>query len=96
MSSAAPGRPPDGSWYEIRLSGRLNPRWSAWFDGLSVTAGTDGITTLRGPVVDQAALHGLLQTLRDLGLPLISVAPVQPTAQPKHDDPHADSPGAPS
>ena len=93
MSSAATDRPHGRSWYEIRLSGRLDPRWSAWFDGLSVTAGTDGTTTLRGPVVDQAALHGLLQTLRDLGLPLISVAPVQPTTQLDSDDPPADSTG---
>ncbi len=95
MSSAATDRPHDSSWYEIRLRGRLDPRWSAWFAGLSVTAGTDGTTTLRGPVVDQAALHGLLQTLRDLGLPLISVAPVAPPARPDP-DPHADSTGAPS
>ena len=94
MSSAATDRPHDHGWYEIRLSGRLEPQWSAWFDGLSVTAGADGTTTLRGPVVDQAALHGLLQRLRDLGLPLISVAPVALTAQPDSDDPQADSTGA--
>ncbi len=96
MSSAATDRPHDGGWYEIRLSGRLDPRWSAWFDGLSVTPGTDGTTTLRGPVVDQAALHGVLQTLRDLGLPLISVAAVAPGAQRDSDDPHTDRTGAPS
>jgi len=61
--------------YEIRLQGRLDPRWSDWFDGLTLTTGTDGTTILRGPVADQAALHGLLQRLRDLGLPLISVTP---------------------
>ena len=55
------GQPHERSWYEIRLQGRLDPRWSAWFDGLTLTAGADGTTTLRGPVVDQAALHGLLQ-----------------------------------
>jgi hypothetical protein len=66
------------SWYEIRLQGRLGPRWSAWFDGLAVTAGPDGTTVLRGPVADQSALHGLLQRLRDLGLPLISVTPTEP------------------
>jgi hypothetical protein len=65
--------PHDRSWYEIRLEGRLEPRWSAWFDGLELTAGADGTTVLRGPVADQAALHGLLQRLRDLGIPLISV-----------------------
>jgi hypothetical protein len=70
---------PEGSWYEICLRGRLDARWSAWFDGMTLTTG-DGTTTLTGPVVDQAALHGLLQQLRDLGLPLISVTPVEPGA----------------
>jgi len=65
--------PHDRSWYAIRLQGRLEPRWSAWFDGLELTAGADGTTVLRGPVADQAALHGLLQQLHDLGIPLISV-----------------------
>ncbi len=65
--------PHDRARYEIRLEGRLEPRWSAWFDGLELTAGADGTTVLRGPVADQAALHGLLQRLRDLGIPLISV-----------------------
>jgi hypothetical protein len=78
VSSAATGQPHDRSWYEIRLHGRLDPRWSGWFDGLTLTAGTDGTTTLRGPVVDQAALHGVLQRLRDLGLPLVSVTQVEP------------------
>jgi hypothetical protein len=59
--------------YEIRITGHLDPRWGARFDGLTLTAEGDGTTTIHGPVVDQAALHGLLQTLRDLGLTLISV-----------------------
>ena len=59
--------------YEIRVGGRLPSRWAAWFDGLTVTAGTDGITAIRGPVADQAALHGLLARVRDLGLPLVSL-----------------------
>jgi hypothetical protein len=59
--------------YELTVKGRLAPRWSAWFDGLAVTSSEDGTTTLRGPVVDQAALHGLLQKLRDLGIPLVSL-----------------------
>jgi hypothetical protein len=71
-----PDRAPD---YEIRVAGHLAPRWSAWFDGLSVVAEPDGTTVLRGPVVDQAALHGLLQKLRDVGIPLISLAPIHPT-----------------
>jgi hypothetical protein len=62
--------------FEIRVEGRLGSRWSAWFDGLTITAEADGTTVLRGPVVDQAALHGLLQKLRDLGIPLVSFGPV--------------------
>ena len=82
MTSTATGRPHEGSWYEIRLQGRLEQRWSAWFDGLTLTTEDDGTTTLRGPVVDQAALHGQLQRLRDLGLPLISVTRVEPDPSP--------------
>ncbi len=69
-------RSPDGTgWYEIRLQGRLDPRWSSRFDGMTLTTG-DGFTLLTGPVVDQAALHGLLHQLRDIGLPLVSVTRV--------------------
>jgi hypothetical protein len=57
----------------IRVQGHLDARWSAWFDGLTVTTEADGTTALRGPVVDQAALFGLLLKLRDIGLPLLSV-----------------------
>ena len=60
-------------WYEIRLQGRLDERWAEWFDGMSVETAPGGVTVLRGPIVDQAALHGLLARLRDLNLPLISV-----------------------
>jgi hypothetical protein len=70
--------PQDRSWYEVRLRGRLDPRWSDWFDGLTVETAADGTTTLRGPVADQAALHGLLHRLGDLGLPLISLTQVSP------------------
>ena len=59
--------------YEIRVSGRLGSRWAVWFDGLDLTSEDDGTTVLRGPVVDQAALHGLLQKLRDIGIPLVSL-----------------------
>lgn len=59
--------------YEIRVEGRLTRRWSAQFDGLTITTADDGTTTLHGPVADQAQLHGVLQRLRDLGIPLISV-----------------------
>jgi hypothetical protein len=59
--------------YEIRLKGHLEGRWAAWFDGLSLTQESDGTTVIRGSVIDQAALHGLLSKVRDLGLPLIAV-----------------------
>jgi len=63
----------EGGSYEIRLKGHLAPRWADWFDGLTLTRESDGTTLLSGPVVDQAALHGLLGKVRDLGLPLIAV-----------------------
>ena len=59
--------------YEIRLRGHLETRWAAWFEGMTLSHEPDGSTLLRGPVVDQAALHGLLQKVRDIGLPLVSV-----------------------
>jgi hypothetical protein len=66
-------------WYEIRIKGHLDSRWAAWFDGLTLTHGSDGTTTtIHGPVADQAALYGLLQKTRDLGLALISVNHVDP------------------
>jgi hypothetical protein len=69
---------PHSDWYEIHLAGRLDPRWAASFDGMALVSGTDGTTVIRGPVADQASLHGLLARLRDLGLPLLSVAQVEP------------------
>ena len=78
MSAIAVGRHQDPGRYEIRVKGRLDPRWAAWFDGLTLTHGSDGTTMIHGPVADQAALHGLLQKIRDLGLPLISVNHVAP------------------
>jgi hypothetical protein len=79
MSEATSG----GSWddagqYEVRLKGHLDPRWSAWFDGLILTEDSDGTTVIHGSVIDQAALHGLLQKVRDIGLPLVSVTRVDP------------------
>jgi hypothetical protein len=73
MSASPAGRRNGSPRYEVRLKGHLDPRWAAWFDGLDLTTDADGTTTLRGPVVDQAALHGVLQRVRDIGLPLISV-----------------------
>ena len=64
--------------YEIRLKGHLDDRWADWFEGLTITLEEDGDTLLTGPVIDQAALHGLLKKVRDLGLPLVSVSPVEP------------------
>jgi hypothetical protein len=63
--------------YEIRLKGHLDARWAAWFDGLSLRRINDGTTVIEGPVADQAALHGLLQKVRDIGLPLIWVTRVE-------------------
>jgi hypothetical protein len=64
----------EGGSYEIRVRGHLDARWAAWFDGLSLTHQADGTTLIQGTVVDQAALHGLLGKVRDLGLPLIAVS----------------------
>jgi len=62
--------------YQIRIKGYLDSEWSDWFEGMIVTLEGDDITCLTGPVIDQAALHGLLRKIRDLGIPLISVGPV--------------------
>jgi hypothetical protein len=64
--------------YEIRLKGHLDSRWAEWFDGLGLTNDKDGTTVIHGFVLDQAALHGLLRKVRDVGLPLISVTRVEP------------------
>jgi hypothetical protein len=64
--------------YEIRLKGHLDAKWADWFDGLTITRADNGETLLRGPVVDQAALHGVLRKVRDLGLPLVSVNQIDP------------------
>lgn len=62
--------------YEIRLKGHLETRWAAWFDGMTLRHEPDGSTLLSGSIVDQAALHGLLQKVRDIGVPLLSVTQV--------------------
>jgi hypothetical protein len=64
--------------YEIRLKGHLDERWAEWFAGLTITLKDNGDTLLTGPVIDQAALHGLLKKVRDLGMTLISVSSVKP------------------
>ena len=70
-----PGQP---MVYQIRIKGHLGSQWTDWFEGLAITLEEDGNTLLTGPVVDQAALHGLLKKVCDLGMPLVSVSPVEP------------------
>ncbi len=67
--------------YEIRVKGHLDARWTAWFAGLEITNLENGEAALSGEIVDQAALHGVLAKVRDLGLPLIAVACVRPDQQ---------------
>ena len=64
--------------YQIRLKGHLGGQWTTWFEGLTLTLEDNGETLLTGPVVDQAALHGLLRKVRDLGMPLLSVNRLKP------------------
>ena len=64
--------------YQIRIKGHLSPQWVDWFEGLTITLEENGDTLLIGPVIDQAALHGILKKVRDLGMPLLSVNSVGP------------------
>ena len=77
MNALAPHHAPAG--YVVRVSGHLDPHWSARFAGLALAHDADGTTTLTGPVADQAALHGILARVRDLGVTLISVTPSEPS-----------------
>ena len=92
MSDMSTGHHDNPGRYEIRLKGHLDSRWTAWFDGLTLTHDSDGTTIIHGLVADQAALHGLLQKVRDLGLPLVSVTqvhtrrPGQPECPPSNSD----------
>ena len=72
----------EDDWYQIRIQGHLDQRWASWFDGLTLTHDEDGTTLLQGHVADQAALHGLLTKVRDMGLPLVSVT--RASAAPSH------------
>jgi len=69
-----PGKP---TLFQIRIKGHLDSQWTDWFEGLTVTLEEDGNTLLSGPVIDQAALHGLLKKVRDLGMTLVSVCPLE-------------------
>ena len=73
MKETGEGRP---TTYQIRIKGRLDPRWEEWFDGLTIAV-ENGDTLITGPVIDQAALHGVLRRVRDLGTPLISVTRIE-------------------
>ncbi len=68
--------------YQIRIKGHLGREWTDWFGNMTITLEDDGNTLLTGPMADQAALHGVLKRVRDLGMPLVSVNPVEPGAPP--------------
>ena len=74
---ASPADHHEPEHYEIRLKGHLDTRWSDWIAGMNLTHQSDGITVLSGPLDDQAALHGVLRKVRDLGLPIVSVNHVE-------------------
>jgi hypothetical protein len=77
-TQAPTGERPEAGRYEIRVKGHLDARWAAWFDGLRLAHQGDGTTVIHGPIADQAALHGLIQKVRDVGLELISVNSIEP------------------
>jgi hypothetical protein len=89
-SMRAGGQP---TTYQIRIKGHLDQQWVAWFEGLTLTGEGDGNTLLRGPVVDQTALHGLLRKVRDLGMPLLSVTADDPPDDITHHDENPDAEG---
>jgi hypothetical protein len=65
--------------YQIKIKGILDSQWTDWFGGMTISPTEDGDTLLTGPIEDQSALHGLLKKVRDLGMPLISVSPIEST-----------------
>lgn len=70
--------PDQPTFYRIKIKGQLDSQWTDWFEGMNITLDEDGNTILTGMVIDQAALHGLLKKIRDLGFPLVSVCPGKP------------------
>jgi hypothetical protein len=89
VSTTSAGQPHGSSRYEICIKGHLSSRWTSRFDGMTLTARDDGTTVIEGPIVDQAALHGLLNRLSDLGVPLLSVTQVDPAVSTDHIPPAA-------
>jgi hypothetical protein len=77
---------PQAPIYRIRIKGQLDSQWADWFDGLTIILEDNGDTVLSGPIIDQAALHGLLKKVRDLGMPLISVSSVESGREGNIDD----------
>lgn len=84
--------PGDGGHYRIRIEGRLDARWATWFEGFTVTVDADGTSVVDGPVTDQAALHGVLHKVRDVGLPLVSVTRTRPGLSPDPAPPRSSPP----
>ena len=82
MNTPPADRAPHSGWYLIRIKGRLPSRWAIHVEPMTLTDPGDGTTLIQGPVVDQAALHGLLQQVRDTGLPLMSVTQPDPDQPP--------------
>ena len=80
MTHAAGSTGQDSGRYAVRLAGHLHPRWAARFDGMTLTHFEDGTTVLEGDITDQAALHGVIRTVRDLGLPLVSLTRLNDSA----------------
>ena len=95
---AAAGPADRPAHYEIRVHGVLDQHWSGWFEGLQVSSDAPGQTLIAGPVADQAALHGLLAKIRDLGLPLLSVHRTSPDPEPEKEqsDPQDPTPTPPT
>lgn len=81
------GSKPEPIGYQIRVQGHLGVQWADWFEGLTITLEDNGDTLLTGPIVDQAALYGLLKKVRDLGMPLIAVNVLNPDGQMRYTTP---------